>query len=225
MMVLQESARKRVSEFLQGHIQSKLLSLQQRLDICQGVVGPEPEKALQLLQGIKTDLYSIREFDIRQASHDLYPSIVKLGLVPSLRSPVDRFRPSLCVDLSVDDSIASQEMGNRKLFPEGFRVGVYRIVEEAVDNVVKHAQAQSAIVSLADQSPGNLSVAVTDDGRGFSMDQVNSFVGLVAMREYAEALGGTCRVSSSLDAGTRVQVTLPRPLGIEAGARQVSWSP
>ena len=138
-MPVRELVKKRISEYLHGHVQSKLLVLQYRLGQCQELVETDPRGAAIFLEEIKAGLRSVQEEDIRRASHDLYPSIVKLGLGlgPALRSLAERFRNAVPIELSVDDKIWSS-------WPEEFRVGVYRIVEEALDNVVKHASARTA---------------------------------------------------------------------------------
>ena len=104
-----------------------------------------------MLEDIRAELRSVQDKDIRQASHDLYPSVVKIGLVPALRSLTDRFRGVLDVELSVERDLQTEERRNWNLFPEEFKVGAYRIVEEALDNIIKHAGASSATVTLGYQ--------------------------------------------------------------------------
>ena len=168
-----------------------------------------------MLGEIKTDLRSVQEDDIRRASHELYPSIVKIGLVAALRSLVDRFQHAIRVDLYVDAGVRKTEEGDWGAFPEEFRVGVYRIVEEALDNVVKHARARVANVAVYQPTHGDVSLEITDDGRGFDTTGVSSALGLLSMRDCAEALGGTCQVESAPGQGSRILVVLPVPADSE----------
>ena len=206
---LQESVKKSISEYLHGHVQSKLLVLQHKIRQCQQLVAQDREKASALLGEIGADLRSVQEQDIREVSRELYPSIVKVGLAPSLRSLVDRFRDRVSVELYVGPEIESVEGHNWNLFPEEFRVGVYRIVEEALDNVVKHAQAKTAKVFLFYLVHGRVYLEIIDDGRGFEPSNVDSFFGLMTMREYAESLGGTCRIETAPRQGTKICIALP----------------
>ena len=92
--------------------------------------------------------------------------------------------------------------------PESVELAAVRVVQEAITNVVRHADAEHADVVLA-YRPGRFEVTVEDDGRGLA-DQRGSGSGLVGMRERVEALGGTLRVTSDKTAkGVRVHATFP----------------
>ena len=153
----------------------------------------------------------MHEQDIRQASHQLYPSIVKLGLVPAMTSLRDRFWRAVQLDLHIGPEIDAMEKHDPRAFPDEFKVAVYRIVEEALDNVVKHAHARKARVALSTQGEGNICLEISDDGRRFDVGEVSPVFGLLAIRDYAEALGGNCRIQSQCGEGTAVRVVLPAP--------------
>ena len=144
---------------------------------------------------------SVQEQDIRKASHDLYPSIVKVGLVPSVRSLCERFRSVLPVELYIEPAIEAAEENNWRTFPEELKIGIYRMVEEAMDNVIKHARAEVASVELYREMGGHICLDVADDGRGFETGKSSSVLGLLAMNDYAEALGGRCRIRERSRAG------------------------
>ena len=91
-------------------------------------------------------------------------------------------------------------------------MAAYRIIQEALANVVRHAHAHDCRVELS--LDGALHLAVTDDGIGLPMDR-RAGVGLVSMRERAEELGGTCVVEAAPAAGTCVLAELPLPLATE----------
>ncbi len=92
--------------------------------------------------------------------------------------------------------------------PAAVEVAAYRIAQEALTNVVRHADARAACVRLT-VDPGALTVEVTDDGSGLPADLVAG-VGLSSMRERAAEMGGTCRVETAPGGGTRVLAVLPR---------------
>jgi signal transduction histidine kinase len=89
---------------------------------------------------------------------------------------------------------------------EQSRLVLYRAAQEALTNVAKHAAARSVLVTLSQDATG-FSVAVEDDGRGFSTDRGG--LGLRFLRERAEAIGGSCRVESSPGCGTSVRIWVP----------------
>ena len=215
IVYLQESEKKRISDYLHGHVQSKLLVLRQRLGECQELMSRDPQKISALLGEIKTGLRSVQVEDIRRASHDLYPYVVNQGLVPALKSLADRFSEVIKIQLYVAAELQSMEEQDRKIFSEEFKIGVYRITEEALANVVKHSGAKATKVELYYDGDGHISLNVTDDGRGFETSKVSSAFGVLAMKDYAEALGGSYGIDSTPGHGTRIHLTLPVPAGVE----------
>jgi two-component system NarL family sensor kinase len=95
--------------------------------------------------------------------------------------------------------------------PAAVEVAAYRIIQEALTNVVRHASARTCSIQLV--VGAQLYLAITDDGIGLPHSPggipYQTGVGLVSMRERAEELGGTCRVDSEPGGGTRVQAWLP----------------
>ena len=88
-------------------------------------------------------------------------------------------------------------------------VAAYRIVQEALTNVVRHAQARHCTLCLAlDEAAGTLTVEVRDDGRGWSLGRKNG-IGLTSMRERAEELGGRLSIEPVLGGGLAVCAQLP----------------
>jgi signal transduction histidine kinase len=93
--------------------------------------------------------------------------------------------------------------------PAAVEVACYRIAQEALTNVARHAQARSATLTLAvDASGATLTLEVVDDGCGLP-PQVHAGVGLTSMRERAAELGGTCVVEAASGGGVRVYARLP----------------
>jgi signal transduction histidine kinase len=95
-------------------------------------------------------------------------------------------------------------------------VAAFRIVQEALTNVVTHAQAQHCTVRL--EMKGGLMIEVVDDGVGLGNGrQQNNGLGLLSMRERAAELGGTCLIEPGAGGGTRVLASLPL---LDVGERQ-----
>ena len=209
IMALQESARRRVSEYLHGHVQSKLLALQYYLSRCQELMTVDPKEASDLLQRVRNELQQLQDNDIRRASHELYPAVIRLGLLPALRSLRDRVDGMVPTQLVVGKELTEMDGNNGKAFSEEFKIGIYRIGEEALSNVVKHARATEASVQLHHSKNGGFSLTIGDNGCGLHVSKVSFGLGLIAMRDYSEALGGGFDLESSPGRGTKIHVMLP----------------
>jgi signal transduction histidine kinase len=101
----------------------------------------------------------------------------------------------------------SVDAGQLPPLPADVEAAAYRIIQEALTNVVRHADAHHADITLT-TSDGTLRLTVADDGHGIHDRSRDGAVGLASMRQRAEALQGTLRVESS-DQGTTVMATLP----------------
>ena len=106
--------------------------------------------------------------------------------------------------------VADGMAGETGDLPAGVAVGLYRIAQQAITNVARHASAHHVRIRL-DRQPGRVGLRVEDDGAGFDSGAVPAGrFGLVGMSERARLLGGTFRVESSPGRGTVVEVTIPR---------------
>ncbi len=100
-------------------------------------------------------------------------------------------------------------VGDPRPLPVRIEVGLYRIAQEALTNVVRHAQAKRLTVKLL-LSPEQVALHVEDDGRGFEPTQIpKGRFGLIGLSERAKLLGGHLRVRSSVGAGTWLEVVVP----------------
>ncbi|MEM9007583.1 MAG: sensor histidine kinase [Cyanobacteria bacterium P01_F01_bin.86] len=108
--------------------------------------------------------------------------------------------------------------------PDELSLAAYRIVQEALTNVVKHAQATRLLVKLSTKTPttksASLYMQVLDDGRGFDPSKNTTGFGLRGMKERAIALGGTCQIWSAPGAGCRISVILPLPQSLAQSSPQ-----
>jgi len=132
------------------------------------------------------------------------PDLEAEGLVAALQERLEAVeaRTGLVAELIVE---------GEETFPEDVEPELYRIAQEALNNVLKHAQAHAITLSL-EQANGAIVLEVADDGRGFAMttSQPRGGMGLRSMEERAAQLGGTLTIRSAPGAGTRVRVELPR---------------
>jgi len=168
----------------------------------------EVEQAVEGEQG-RAAVASLRELvvstlqDVRRLAVELRPSALDdFGLVTAIERLADTYRQQAGVDVDLEASI-----GEERLPPE-VETALYRIVQEALTNVSKHAGASR--ISIVVRRKGNsAAVVVEDDGRGFDAHARSDGLGLPGMRERVALLGGRLIVESSSGSGTTLAVEVP----------------
>jgi PAS domain S-box-containing protein len=203
---VQESLRKEIAHILHGTIQNKLIVLMHQLNELENTAAKADVKAgLHLLHD---RLARVLDEDIRSVSHRLYPSIVHQGLIPGIESLADHFESVLTIELNMDENLEQLERKNRQLIPEVSRLAFYRITEEALTNILKHAKATKVFIDLYLSSDNILKLTIRDNGKGFSPGAKCCGLGMSIMQDYAEMMGGSFEVSSKPGKGTEVKATL-----------------
>jgi len=147
---------------------------------------------------------------VRDLAMGLRPSMLDdLGLVPALQWQVREFtrRSGIPVDLGVDGALDA--------LPETHRTCVFRVVQEALTNCARHAQARHVRVALHGGA-AELALTVQDDGAGFEVGagRAEGGLGLVGIDERVRALGGTLEIVSQPRKGTLLRAVLPLPQGV-----------
>ncbi len=146
--------------------------------------------------------------ELRQIISDLRPSqLDDLGLVAALQWYTQEFEKRYAVQTELTTK------GERQRLPPEYETVLFRIIQEGLTNIGKHARATRATILLA-LEPHQVSVVVEDNGRGFDPDRVlqtdkTSGWGLLGIQERARLLGGRCELDSAPGNGTRVRVTVP----------------
>lgn len=156
---------------------------------------------------------------IRQLSHRLHPSVIRVSAAAGLRSLRDFYESLLPVELEIGDEAAALEEGGISVIPEEPRLAVYRITQLALTNVARHAEATLCTIGWNyELKSRELVLTIVDDGVGFgssSDDEAGANVaesnslGLVTMNDYADALGGLCLITSEPGKGTRAKTRNP----------------
>ncbi len=211
--VMQE--RERLSRELHDGVAQLVAHMLLRLDVIKDLVeGDRPQEAeaeLERLHGVADAIYE----DIGESIAGLRTRVTERGLICALQDYVDQFeeRHQIPTCLRADEA-ADQ-------FPPLAAFQLFRIVQEALTNVRKHAAAREATVRLMSNGTEQLTVIIADDGQGFTPGlhglhglQRNGKarpVGFISMRERAEALGGTFQVQSQPGSGTQVTAVIPMP--------------
>lgn len=204
----QEQERQRISRELHDETAQNLLAISRRLELLK--TSQQREHLLTQLQEVR-DMVADTLKGVRRISRDLRPPILEdLGLVPALQSLVRAMRegegalPHSKFELIGDASTLSPDDA----------LTIYRISQEALSNVRKHANATSVRVKLA-LEPAQVLLEISDDGRGFEVPFIltdlaqEGHFGLTGIQERVWAAGGTLSIKSAPGLGTRLRVILP----------------
>jgi signal transduction histidine kinase len=199
----QEEERQRIARELHDGLVPVLATLSIRLH----TVGKRLEREQHPLAdeiGELAEQAQASSRDIRRLVHDLRPvALDELGLVPALRQHLARCERehSLIAEFAADE-------GER--LPAPIETALFRIVQEAVNNVLRHAQAQQVGVTLV-RKADHVELRVVDDGQGFDtyLPRSGRHIGLWSMRERVEQLGGQFEVRSAPGQGTAVTAFIP----------------
>ena len=205
----EERLRREIGEMLHSRVQSRLLVAWHRLGQGIKLMKEHPDEATTLLAEVCDELDEIREREIRQASHLLHPAVLRVGLLPALRSLINTFGEQFDVELRADAAVRELDDPADNRIDETIRLAAYRVVEEALANVAKHAGAAHVTVTVDLEARETLVIAVRDDGRGFDPTRRGDGLGLTSIATRVEAAGGEWDIGSAPGAGTTVSLRLP----------------
>jgi signal transduction histidine kinase len=203
LVTAREEERRRLRRDLHDGLGAQLAGLTVQTGVLRGLISRDPEAADALAAELRGELRTAIA-DIRRLVHGLRPpALDELGLVGALQRLAEGIGAEgggLRISVEVPAGLPP--------LPAAVEVAAYRVVQEALTNVVRHAHAHSATVRLT-ADPDALTVDVDDDGTGLPADLVAG-VGLSSMRERASEMGGSCDVEGAPAGGTRVHAVLPR---------------
>ncbi|MBI2954878.1 MAG: GAF domain-containing protein [Chloroflexi bacterium] len=208
VITAQEEERHRIARELHDESAQALTALMMALDAVEKGMTEVPHEQSEKLHHARR-LTERALGDVRRVIWDLRPIVLDdLGLGSAVRWYAQQRLEA--EDIRVQVSTA----GLRDRLPARLETELYRILQEAITNIAKHAHARNASIQLR-RADGRLSASVEDDGRGFQLDEVGpvgqggSGLGLLGMRERVELLGGTFTVHSSPGSGTRLTIEVP----------------
>jgi two-component system sensor histidine kinase UhpB len=198
-----EDEAKRIAHALHDEAGQLLASVYIALEEVSVNLSVEDRASLQTVKGLLDQI----EAQLRRISHELRPTILDdLGLVPALEFLAEgvssRSKMTIVVDSSIQDRL-----------PAMVETILYRVVQEALNNVTKHAKATCASIHVQREA-GMLQCSIHDNGVGFDPTDVMNGVrqkglGLIGMRERMEAISGTIAITSQPGQGTILSLTIP----------------
>lgn len=209
----QEDERLRVSREIHDGPAQEMANLIYQASICERLVDTRPEEAKAGLQELRRQIRTCLA-DVRQIIFDMRPmSLDDLGLVPALRQLVSKLeeRKILKTDFQVN--------GKERALEKHVEVTLFRIIQEGLNNIHRHAGVSEGRLRLL-FSPNDLSILISDEGRGFDMAETeemrksgtgNGHFGILGMEERAKLIGASLNVISNSGEGTKIHVKLPYP--------------
>jgi signal transduction histidine kinase len=167
-------------------------------------LSPEQKRQLRRVQELLRQV----EEQLRRYSHELRPTVLDdLGWMPAIRFLADGVSKRSGLSVEVESSVKDR-------LPGPHETVLYRVVQEALTNATKHSKAKCVRI-LVQQHGSTLCCSIQDDGMGFDhqslkSDRKDKGLGLVAMRERLNAIGGTLSIDSALGRGTKIVIQIPR---------------
>lgn len=211
-VAVQEEVRRVIARDLHDDLQQTLAAI--RIDL--GAAGPRLASDPTSVQTILAEVDALAAAAIdstRRIVNDLRPHMLEeLGLVPALETLARQFGQRTGIACSLQ---AQPQAATALRHAPTATTCFYRVAQEALNNVAKHARARSVLLSLVRSESGQVALRIRDDGAGMRVGDRRKpqAFGLLGMRERVRALGGTLHIDSLPGAGTTVEVQVPMPQG------------
>jgi len=200
LVTTREEERRRLRRDLHDGLGPALASLTFKVDAARNLLTQDAERTGKLLEAVREQAQEAIA-DIRRLVYNLRPpALDELGLLSALREQAAKYQHQ-GLEIVFDTPSSLPQL------PAAVEVASYRIAQEALTNVARHAQARRCLLHLAIDSE-ILYLDISDDGQGIPVGH-RIGVGLHAMYERAKELGGSCTLTSDSSGGTTIQVRLP----------------
>jgi signal transduction histidine kinase len=207
LITAREEERRRLRRDLHDGLGATLAALNLEAAVLRRSIRTDPQRAESLVDEFRQDIRAAID-DIRHLVYALRPpTLDQLGLVEAVRAQAVQYsRAEVQNEAALQITVEAPE--TLPPLPAAVEVAAFRIIQEALTNVVTHAQARHCVVRL--ELGHDLQVEVVDDGVGLGNGRPPpNGLGLLSMRERAEELGGTCLIEPAAGGGTRIVAALP----------------
>ena len=208
LLTVQEDERKRLAREIHDELGQSMSGLAFQAEALQRYLPSDAKQAVtqldQIIDLIKTTTDSMYDFILA-----LRPSVLDdLGLVVALRSHAERVFERTGIKFEIDAEAFEGRL------PSEMEIAIYRLFQEALSNVIRHASAKHVALRVA-RREGVFEGKIEDDGRGFNPDEVHLYgdqprgLGLLGMQERVEQFGGTLDIHSQYGNGTILKIRIP----------------
>ncbi|MEO8285706.1 MAG: sensor histidine kinase [Chloroflexota bacterium] len=204
----QEAERARLAREIHDGPAQALANTVMRLQFVEQMVKQRPDEVEGELGKLRTAIQDSLK-DVRRFIFNLRPaSLTDAGLIATIKYYAQEYVDQFNIPVEVNVPETLNLSSNQELV-------VFRVIQEALQNIHKHADADQVVVNLQQRPRGPLIVTIADNGKGFDSKLVRqgrtASSGLVSMRERAATVGGTLKVESRNGTGTTITLTLPMP--------------
>lgn len=204
VVTVRETEQRRIATDLHDDVVQRIFALTQTLHGARSLVGQEVQQTeeLRLLISNASSIASIVGERTRAICYNLRPPELRKGLVVALQSLCEDVREQAKLEVQLVVRLQDSQL------PEDMEIQLFRIVQEGLNNIVKHAQA-SLVDVILNHHENVLRLIVSDDGQGFDINVSRRTLGLNIIKERAKALGGICAIDSVIGEGTTITVEVP----------------
>ena len=166
VMTVSEGLRRDIAQQLHGTVQNKLIVVQQLMG--QLTEKSEMESTRDELSKLNEIITDLIQNDVRGISQQLYPAVLRRGLIPALISLFSGMEPALRVERQLSEDLQSREAARRDFIPLTTRLAAYRIAEDALTNVIKHSETSAATIHLELDREDQIRLTIRDQGNRIS---------------------------------------------------------
>jgi two-component system, NarL family, sensor histidine kinase DegS len=204
----QEEERLRVAREIHDGPAQSMANVVLRAEICEKLMAVDPDNVKAELQDLK-EMVKISLHEVRKIIFNLRPMVLDdLGIIPTLRRFITELQKR--TDMSIELVVLG---GENERLSGTLEVAIFRIVQEALNNILKHAGAKRCVIKM-EIIAGRVNITIVDDGCGFDTEHVMKGTemdcfGLLGMRERVQLLDGQIRISSATGKGTEIHVRIP----------------
>ncbi len=199
----QEEERRRLAREIHDGPAQSIANLVFRVELTEKLIDKDIVKAKAELEELK-GLIRLSMQDVRKIIYNLRPmSLDDLGLIPTLKRYIDKYirQTGILIEFDV--------LGSKKRLSNTYEVTIFRLIQEALNNIFKHSEASSGKVRL-EYGYGNVNLFISDDGIGFNCSELEEDkYGLISMEERCSLLGGSININSEHNKGTIIKILLP----------------
>ncbi|MHC0037874.1 sensor histidine kinase [Pseudoneobacillus sp. C159] len=201
----QEEERKRLSREIHDGPAQMLANVMMRSDLIERIFRERSaEEAFEEMKNFKKMVRSAL-YEVRRIIYDLRPmALDDLGLIPTLKKYLQTTE-----EYHKDIKITFISFGLDQRMPTKYEVSLFRLIQEAVHNAIKHAEAKGIEVKVNIQQ-NQITVSIKDDGKGFDLNEVkHQSFGIIGMKERVELIDGEIHFHTKVGQGTIVNIKIP----------------
>ncbi len=205
LVVTEEQERKKLARDLHDGVGQSLAALKLMLGLTKKQIKEEENEHLSLIMGKALKLAETSIEEMREVLNNLGPKILEeKGLTEAVRALVEKVNEldGITCRLKIENELPSLD--------NTIALNIYRVLQEALTNVIKHSKARNVSMTISFHAEKNLYVfKVTDDGIGFQVNENELGLGILSMGDRVKMLGGNFQVSSRIKGGTTVMMEVP----------------